>query len=437
MDDLKHKIYTSSECLSEQTMFDYIDGKLNAKEQHAVEKYMLECDLCSDAMEGLSQVKNRKILSEINHSISESIALQNDKAGFDYRWLWSVAAGILLLLGGVFLFNQFNASKKERMADLKVNEVKNKPSVTEDTVTFPSSASSAPVAPAEKNFEQVITKNENQTTETSSEVEALKQQSDRPDEPLQTIAQDEVNDISVISKDKDKSPQSDSKTSPSLSGNTNAIASGADVGAAAPVMEEGNAPKATGVAKDDKLSEAGAAEKADDNGYFALESTKFQNKKSAKSAEKKKEEQKETGDRLSTQGTFEIAADRDEEQDKAAPSYSWSAQNDSTNFKEHVYTIVDEMPVFPGGEKGLDKYINDQLQGGNFRNQNGEELLVTVQFIITAEGKAIQPKFLSAVNKETEAKLLKIIIAMPLWNPGKLNGKQVPVYRTLSFKINK
>ena len=64
-DSLKHKIFIRTDCVSEQTMFDYIDKKLSAKESHSVEKHLLHCELCSDALEGLELTKTRTRIAAI------------------------------------------------------------------------------------------------------------------------------------------------------------------------------------------------------------------------------------------------------------------------------------------------------------------------------------------------------------------------------------
>jgi|GEM_PF-2944976 len=46
-------------CLTEAQLCGYIDGALTPKEQHQVEKHLLDCAMCSDALEGFMLVKNR------------------------------------------------------------------------------------------------------------------------------------------------------------------------------------------------------------------------------------------------------------------------------------------------------------------------------------------------------------------------------------------
>src|ERR1035437_6866664 len=112
-DSLKHIIFTETDCISEQTMFDYIDKKLSAKENHSVEKHLLSCELCSDALDGLEVLKSRTRISSLNQNISERIAApivkkETKTISFYYKLAASIAAAIMLLIGGVFFFEQIN-----------------------------------------------------------------------------------------------------------------------------------------------------------------------------------------------------------------------------------------------------------------------------------------------------------------------------------------
>src|ERR1035437_7511790 len=135
-EELKYKIYSPTDCISEQTMFDYINNKLNAKEQHLVEKHLLNCDLCSDALEGLELLKNRNRIATINQKINERLISIPKKGNkiifFNFKTITSIAAAVALLIGGVFLFNQFTSKemKESDVAELKKESPPPPPPVT-------------------------------------------------------------------------------------------------------------------------------------------------------------------------------------------------------------------------------------------------------------------------------------------------------------------
>lgn len=56
--------------LDPQQLIDYLEGRLNDAEKHAVEARMADSDLMSDAMEGLALVKDRSRLPAIMHELN-------------------------------------------------------------------------------------------------------------------------------------------------------------------------------------------------------------------------------------------------------------------------------------------------------------------------------------------------------------------------------
>ncbi|TND09803.1 MAG: transmembrane anti-sigma factor [Bacteroidetes bacterium] len=58
-ESLKYHPLPEEPCLTEEQLYGYIDGKLSPADQHAVEKHLLDCGMCSDALDGLGLVKNR------------------------------------------------------------------------------------------------------------------------------------------------------------------------------------------------------------------------------------------------------------------------------------------------------------------------------------------------------------------------------------------
>ena len=51
--DKYKNIFVPSGCISVEQLFNYQNKKLSKKEMHEVEKHLLDCQLCSDALEGL------------------------------------------------------------------------------------------------------------------------------------------------------------------------------------------------------------------------------------------------------------------------------------------------------------------------------------------------------------------------------------------------
>ncbi|MBN1388127.1 MAG: TonB family protein, partial [Bacteroidales bacterium] len=107
--------------------------------------------------------------------------------------------------------------------------------------------------------------------------------------------------------------------------------------------------------------------------------------------------------------------------------------------KEELFTVIEEMPEFPGGLAALRSYIYDNLEYPEKAKQEGIEGKVTVQFIINKEGKVEDVSILRSTYQGFDSAALKVFRNMPDWKPGAQRGKavcvklQVPV----EFKLDK
>ena len=125
----KYNIEPEDKCLSASQIFDYIDIKLNASAMHAIEKHMLDCEMCSDAMEGLAKLKDRSkvsafntssILNETEANASRKIISINHKIKY-----YSVAAGLVLIIVLGFLINKLQNQNESGRSKIALNTNKN------------------------------------------------------------------------------------------------------------------------------------------------------------------------------------------------------------------------------------------------------------------------------------------------------------------------
>jgi protein TonB len=108
---------------------------------------------------------------------------------------------------------------------------------------------------------------------------------------------------------------------------------------------------------------------------------------------------------------------------------------DSITSKD-VYLQVDEMPSFSVDERKLTEYI---LNNFIYPKQKEYQFTFQLQFIIDPEGKIDGERIRNKSNlalTPAEKELLNIVKKMPDWNPGKCNGRKVPVLITLPLKIS-
>ena len=88
---------------------------------------------------------------------------------------------------------------------------------------------------------------------------------------------------------------------------------------------------------------------------------------------------------------------------------------------------VDEKPSFPGGESAMKSYLNSNVKYPAAAQENGIQGRVIVQFIIEKDGSISDVKISRSVDPSLDWEALRVVKAMPKWNPGKLNGTVVRV----------
>ena len=102
----------------------------------------------------------------------------------------------------------------------------------------------------------------------------------------------------------------------------------------------------------------------------------------------------------------------------------------------HIYTVAEEMPQYPGGDKALNKYIRKNLKHPKvgLSLENGT---VVVSFVVDSQGKVNDAKILKGLMGSMNEEALKVITNMPLWTPGKQNGSPVCVECILPIRFKK
>ncbi|OFY90722.1 MAG: hypothetical protein A3K10_14835 [Bacteroidetes bacterium RIFCSPLOWO2_12_FULL_31_6] len=88
-------------------MLRYINKQLQKDELYEVEKHMLDCELCSDAFEGLRYAKNSSILFAIDNQIDLRVSRGNYKAPM-MRNLMVAASLLVIIFGAYFSISYFN-----------------------------------------------------------------------------------------------------------------------------------------------------------------------------------------------------------------------------------------------------------------------------------------------------------------------------------------
>lgn len=110
-------IFSETGCVRRDLLLRYRDDKLTTGEKHEVEKHLVDCPLCDEALEGLMMVTGTAVLDDINAAVREQSAAP---AGWKPTHYFAAAASFsALILLSWFAFRQLNEIPENKMA---VNE---------------------------------------------------------------------------------------------------------------------------------------------------------------------------------------------------------------------------------------------------------------------------------------------------------------------------
>ncbi len=102
-----------------------------------------------------------------------------------------------------------------------------------------------------------------------------------------------------------------------------------------------------------------------------------------------------------------------------------------------VFTAVEQMPQFPGGDAELMKHIQKNLKYPPVAMENNIQGRVVVQFVVTKTGKVGEVKVVRGKDPDLDKEAVRVVKTLPDFIPGKMNGQAVNVWYTLpiTFKL--
>jgi len=103
--------------------------------------------------------------------------------------------------------------------------------------------------------------------------------------------------------------------------------------------------------------------------------------------------------------------------------------------EQKVFYIVEDMPVFPGGELALRKYIMNAIKYPVIAQENGIQGKVYVQFVVGKDGSVQDAKIARGVDPSLDKEALRVVNTLPKWKPGEQRGQPVRVSYTVPINF--
>lgn len=102
-----------------------------------------------------------------------------------------------------------------------------------------------------------------------------------------------------------------------------------------------------------------------------------------------------------------------------------------------IFTIVEEMPEFPGGMQKLADYLGKNIKYPQMARESGIQGRVFVNFVVEPDGSVSNVNVMRSLGGGCDEEAMRVVKAMPKWKPGKQRGKAVRVSYILpvNFKL--
>ncbi len=114
-----------------------------------------------------------------------------------------------------------------------------------------------------------------------------------------------------------------------------------------------------------------------------------------------------------------------------------TSQVDSAGREEPVFTMVDEMPSFPGGEKKMHQYIRKNLDLPEEVKKGDLSGKTYVSFVVDKNGAIHDIRSINSLCDRCAQEAERLVREMPKWKPGRLKGEAVQVRVVLPVRFHK
>lgn len=111
------------------------------------------------------------------------------------------------------------------------------------------------------------------------------------------------------------------------------------------------------------------------------------------------------------------------------------AQDKKSKSEGEFFTIVEEMPLYPGGDNGLLAFIGKTVEYPKKAKDEGITGVVYISYIVNKKGKTTKVKVVRGAHPILDKAAVKCIKKVKGYKPGTQKGKPVKVQFTIPIRF--
>lgn len=106
-----------------------------------------------------------------------------------------------------------------------------------------------------------------------------------------------------------------------------------------------------------------------------------------------------------------------------------NAQNNVSKNDEstRLYQVVEQMPEFPGGQKALLKFLQNNVRYPAVALVNKIQGRTIVSFVVEPDGSVDNVEVAKSSSSVLDEEAVRVVKKFPKWKPGMIDGKPVRV----------
>lgn len=108
-----------------------------------------------------------------------------------------------------------------------------------------------------------------------------------------------------------------------------------------------------------------------------------------------------------------------------------SAEAQTKKPERKVFTTVDQSAEFPGGMAAMRAYLAKNIRYPDAAKKNNIQGKVVLQFVVNYDGSISDVEIKHNLPGGCGEEARRVVMAMPKWKPGRMNGRAVNMYYTL------
>ena len=100
-----------------------------------------------------------------------------------------------------------------------------------------------------------------------------------------------------------------------------------------------------------------------------------------------------------------------------------------------VHTIVEQLPVFPGGEAALIAYVASHTRYPEQAIRDSVQGVVLLRFVVLENGSIGDVQIIRSLESHCDAEAKRVVRSLPRFIPGRQGGKAVRVWYSLPIRF--